>query len=516
MPESDSKTHSTTRGVYRLFLGNFTSTILLAVTAVIVGRLLGPAGYGLYSIALITPGYLQTITQLGLSNAATRYPAKLRSEGEGTKAVSFLYSIVAFEGLFAALVVAATLPFSGLISSVLFGSPDMAFVVTLADLSLVGQGLFTLVSAGFQGMDQMGKSAGLQILQSGSKLVVTLAMILAGFALVGAIAGFSISLAVAGVVGFVQLIRLNGRLIPKGWTKDIAEGLRYSLPLYVSAIAVGLVPPYQLTLLVAFTSAAQIGWFGAAVNMTTLVVLLSYPIYTALFPLFSKLTRDKEALADTYRRSVRYSTVFVVPAVAFMTSFGSVLSAALFGRAYALAGPYLALSVMQYLAVGVGEFAFVAVLNALGQTREAAAITLANSFTILAASTFLVPPLGVYGAIAASLVGMAVSTVVGRWFVIRKLGAKVDLSSVWRIYLSSALAGLAVYPLTLVPLHPIVLTIIGAALYLLLVVPFLALTKAISEQDVKSLEVLFSDLGLASRLFRIAVLYYRTFTRSPA
>jgi len=57
--------------MYHLFLGNTTYTILLAVTAIVVGRIIGPDGYGLYTVALIVPSFLFTAIRLGLDSAAS-------------------------------------------------------------------------------------------------------------------------------------------------------------------------------------------------------------------------------------------------------------------------------------------------------------------------------------------------------------------------------------------------------------------------------------------------------------
>ena len=86
----------TVRGMYDLFLGNTAYTLLLAVTAIVVGRIIGPDGYGLYAVALIVPSFLFTAVRLGLDSAATRYAARLRSEGKEQEAVSFIYATMIF------------------------------------------------------------------------------------------------------------------------------------------------------------------------------------------------------------------------------------------------------------------------------------------------------------------------------------------------------------------------------------------------------------------------------------
>jgi stage V sporulation protein B len=82
--------------MYHLFLGNIAYTLLLAVTATVGRRVLGPDGYGLYTIALIVPPFLFNVIKLGLDSAATRYAWRLKSEKKEEEAVSFLYSMTIF------------------------------------------------------------------------------------------------------------------------------------------------------------------------------------------------------------------------------------------------------------------------------------------------------------------------------------------------------------------------------------------------------------------------------------
>ncbi|HUK80041.1 MAG TPA: oligosaccharide flippase family protein, partial [Nitrososphaerales archaeon] len=95
-PSEEERGSPYVKGMYHLFLGNTAFTLLLAVTAIVVGRILGPGGYGLYTVALIVPSFLFTAVRLGLDSAATRYAAWLRSEGKEQEAVSFVYATMFF------------------------------------------------------------------------------------------------------------------------------------------------------------------------------------------------------------------------------------------------------------------------------------------------------------------------------------------------------------------------------------------------------------------------------------
>jgi O-antigen/teichoic acid export membrane protein len=499
--------------MYHLFLGNVAASVLLAVAAIFIGRLLGPAGYGLYAIAVVTPSYMQTFIQLGIPTASTRFPAKYMSEGNEGRAVSFIYSMALAEALMALAAVAVVVPLSGFIASSILDRPQVASLVPLAAVAAVGQVLLTVTQSGLEGLNRMKGSAVLQVIQAAVKAVVTVALILAGFAIFGAVAGFTLSFLAAGLAGFAFIVRLRGSFLPSEWLGDLKEALRYSLPLYVAALAAGLVSPYLVTLMARYAGNAQIGGYGAAGNISTIIVLFTYPITTALFPLFSRLARDERGLAETYDSAVRYSTIFVVPVAAVMMALSVPITSAIYGRAYGFAGVYLALTATQYFFVGLGSLSQGALLSSVGETRKYLAASLAGSVTSLLAASALIPFLGVYGAIVAAFIGSATSVAVAWRMVSRRLGTNVRLSRIWRIYVVSGVVAALVYPVSLLPLHPIAVTLLGGVAFLLLVIPLMALTGAVKRQDMIALDGYSRGVGPVSYVFGIVVKYYDIFER---
>jgi O-antigen/teichoic acid export membrane protein len=62
-----------------LFVGNVLSTVILAVGIIIVARLLGPSDYGLYTLALVIPLLLVSLSDAGMSFALVRCRLGLES-----------------------------------------------------------------------------------------------------------------------------------------------------------------------------------------------------------------------------------------------------------------------------------------------------------------------------------------------------------------------------------------------------------------------------------------------------
>jgi len=74
------------RGGLFLFIGNASSTVILAVGAILVARLLGPFSYGLYTLTVAIPVLLVALADAGMNFALVRLPARRRSEGDHARA----------------------------------------------------------------------------------------------------------------------------------------------------------------------------------------------------------------------------------------------------------------------------------------------------------------------------------------------------------------------------------------------------------------------------------------------
>ena len=93
------------------------------------------------------------------------------------------------------------------------------------------------------------------------------------------------------------------------------------------------------------------------------------------------------------------------------------------------------------------------------------------------------------------------------------LGAGLQTWSVWRIYLSSALSAIAVYPISLVVSNAFLALIIGGGLFLLISFPIMAWTRALTKNDVSALQDQFKDVRLMRPVLDIIGKYHNIFAR---
>ncbi|MGA1974356.1 MAG: oligosaccharide flippase family protein [Conexivisphaerales archaeon] len=514
MEDETEEGRSTARGLYNLFLGNFTSTLLLAVCAIAVGRILGPSDYGLYSVALILPGYVYLAIQLGIPSAATRFSAKYAAEGDRKKGVSFIQSLLIFQLLLSLLSLAVIIPLDSLIAVSVLNRADVAGLLPVAVISVVGNAVYYTGTAGFQGLARMDRSAMLQVFQALIKLVASVALILVGFGVFGALVGNTLSLMVSGVAGLLLIMALGGRPSPKEMWGDIRVALGYSAPLYLAATVSGLLSPYSSTLLANFVSNAQIGGYGAAINISALVTLFVFPIATALLPIFSGLGEDRAKQIDVYQTTARFSALVIVPVTMLIITLSTPLTAALYGRAYGFAGIFLVGAVAPNLYAGLGSVVQGPFLAGTGQTRKYMNAVIIASVLALISATVLTPVIGVFGVIAANILAQTVSLALCMRAIRGALGRSLPSGNLWKIYPASAGACLAAFAVSLLPLHPIILTLFGGVVFILVLVPLLALTRTVNSQEVASLATYFSSVRPLSWLFTVIVMYYELFSKA--
>jgi O-antigen/teichoic acid export membrane protein len=513
LAETEDAGRTTVRGMYHLFLGNASFTLMLAVTAIIVGRILGPDGYGVYTVALIVPQFVFLGVRVGLDSAATRYAARLRSEGKEAEAASFVFAVSAFVVGLAAVFTVLLVAVSGPISSNMLGRPQIgAVVLPIAMVSIVGQVAYSVTSLGMMGLGKFGKAAVLQALQGLTKLVFSPLLVIIGFGVAGAVTGYTLSFLVSGLAGLAYVVVI-GRRFPIRWAATLREGLTYGFPVYLSTLAAGFVPPAVNLILALSVSNSQIGGYALAGTFTTLIALFTYPISTALFPLFSRRVGDMATLGGVYETSVRFTALLVVPVTVYIMVFPGPLMVTFYGRAYSFGAVYLLLLASMSLFAGLGSLAWNALLNGMGHTKDALVVTFVGSVVSVAAAVALIVPLGVAGAVAGQLVGAGVSTVMGFWLVRKRIRARLSLLWTGRVYAAAVLAGAVTWPLSWLIVIPQVSVVVGAAVFIVVFIPILAILKALSAEDLEILRGFVSFSALITWSLEAAIGYYRLAAR---
>jgi O-antigen/teichoic acid export membrane protein len=496
-----------TRGGLFLFIGNASSTVILAVGAILVARLLGPFSYGLYTLTVAIPVLLVALADAGMNFALVRLPARLRSEGDHARAnrlvklgfllklaISTAASIVCYAG-------------SAVIASILLNRPELTPFVQLASLMIVFQAICDATNSIFIGQDLMQYSASVQILQATLKGALAPVLVFVGLGISGAIWGYVLALAAAGLTGvtllFTRHVRSSGRTTNQAST-ELRTLLGYGLPLYAASILSVFLTQYQNIVLAHFSSNVEIGNFGATWNFTTFMMILIYPITTAMFPMFSKMDpkSQRSDLARGFVLAVKYASLLMIPASVAVMVFSRDLIYLTYGSGYALAPQYLVLLGALYLLTAISYLVLGSFLSGVADTRTVLKMSVVTLAVYLPLGPVLAAFWGPFGLLIAYILSIATSTVYGLRETSVKHDARPDLRASGRILLAALAA--AIPTIVLIQLDGagfgVVNLVVGGLLYLGVYLTLAPILGAVEKQDILNLRTLLGGTRIVGVL----------------
>jgi len=502
------------RGGLFLFIGNASSTIILAVGAIIVARLLGPFSYGLYTLAVAIPTLLVALSDVGMSSALVRLPAKARSEGDLARANSLIklgFLLKLAVSTFAFLICYAG---STVIATTVLNRAELAPFIQLAALMIVFQAIYDATSNAFIGTDLMQYSAAIQIMQAILKGTLGPVLVFVGLGITGAISGYLLALVAAGTTGAAILFSRQARSLARTDTsKEMRALLGYGLPLYLAGIFSVFLAQYQNIVLAHFANNVEIGNFAASWAFTTFMAILAYPIATAMFPMFSKMDpkNQKSDLARGFVLAVKYTSLLMIPTSVAVIVFSRDLVYLTFGRGYALAPQYLVLVSALYLLTTIGYMVLGSFLNGVADTGTVVKMSILTLAVYLPMAPALASSWGPYGVLVAQILSIAASTVYGIRQTSMKYDALPDLKASGRILIAALVAG--VPTVALIQLHLTVVGVMnlvaGGLLYLLMYLTLAPVLGAVDKFDVANLRTIMSFVPLQ---YRGAEMRFTTFT----
>ena len=165
MEDLESIAKSTARGSFLLFIGTIFSTAINAITSIILGRLLGPALYGLYTLSLTPASLLLLGTGFGVNIAVIKFIAEYNRKKQYSTVSEIISSSLLFQLSLSVFLASILYVFAEPFSVYVINRPEAVGYVRLISILLIGQVLFTTLNSVFQGFNNMGKSSFITLLQ---------------------------------------------------------------------------------------------------------------------------------------------------------------------------------------------------------------------------------------------------------------------------------------------------------------------------------------------------------------
>ncbi len=500
------------RGGFFLFTGNFLSYAILAIGSIIIGRLLGPENFGLYSLSLVVPSLLAGLIDLGVNTALTRYLAKLRAEGKSQLAAKMLKSGFLFKIATGTAMSALCYVFADFFAINILNRPEMDFLVKTSSFLIIFQTILTASDSSFTGLDKMQYHALTLNIQAIMKTTLSPLLVFLGFSVVGALAGHITSYLVASLAGSLLLLNYY-KTLEKPSNSNTISNLRvllsYGFPIYVAALLILLLGQYQNIILAFFASDAEIGNFNVAITLTSLVNVLILPL-GALLPAFAKINPKSKELGRVFKLAVKYASLLIIPATLVVVILATDIVNTFYGQSYDLAPSFLQLYVLTFLKTGLGSMVLGHLFNGIGENKVAFRLNLINLLSFLPLAPILIIYYNVPGLIIAYLTSRLFALAYGLFIAVKKFHVSPNLKSSLRIYLTSFLSAIpTLLFLHLSSLNSLINLIIGGSLFLLTYITITPLTGATTQTDIKNLTTILNKIKILWPIIK-PILTYQT------
>ncbi len=356
-----------------------------------VGRLLGPAQYGVYGIILSIQTIFGIILNLGVPSAVSKFVAQHTDSAQSVLRQGL--KIQAIFGISIALLLGALAP----LFAWMLGDASLVKYLVFSSCIILIQAFYPVYSQFLNGMHYFNRQAALTATYAIAKLVGAISLIYV-FQLYGALSGFAVGGIIAAILGW-------------HWTRKTGGTIPFPIPLkkFVSFAGVYAIILVGLQLLMSqdlFMVKAILkddtlaGYYNAAVSLSRISYMLLQGLAFVLLPSVAALTRpgaSHDKAAAFIKDALRYLIALIVPSIALASATSRELITLFFTREYVSAAP-----VLTVLMVGLGALSFYLLLTNIVAGAGKAHVSLGITICMLVISAglgmTLIPQYGLIGA----------------------------------------------------------------------------------------------------------------------
>ena len=316
-----------------MIIGSNLANFFAYLFHLIVGRMLGPSGYGEFASILSLVG-LFSITFGFLGLVIVKFVSGMR-EAE----IRSFYSWVTKRSLIAACVVSMILLLtSGYLSNFL-NVPARSIVLTVPLLFILFMSF--IYTSFLQGLLRFGRLVISSNLSLFGRLILGVLFVYLGFSVFGALAGVLLS-SLLGLILAVYFLKDYWRKGESNFTfKRLREVFSYAVHIFIMSIATNSIYMTDVILVKHFFSAHVAGIYASLSTMGKIVFYGTAPIAAVMFPLVSKEHARKGNYKKVFFLSALLTSVLIVGLVFVYWLFPGVVLQILYGSKFLEGTPYL-------------------------------------------------------------------------------------------------------------------------------------------------------------------------------
>ncbi len=319
-----------------LFVGIFLSGIAGFVYHFVMGRFLGPEGYGVLGV-LLSIIYIFLIILNSYQMSIAKFTSRLIVDKEQHKLSYLFYSLRKTYLLVAFILALLFILLAPMLSTYLHISRTLLYLVALFPIFIF---LLALVRGIMQGSQHFVGLSINHILTEFSKLLFGVLFIYLGYNVFGALAGILVAFIVAFFIGF-RTVRPLLRTTPQAFSLRSLHSYGLSLTLAITSLT--LFYTVDVILVKHFFDSVQAGYYAALALLGKVLFFGSSSIGQVMFPKVSVLVHQKKPHKHLLYKSSGLALIFIFPVLFCYFAFPNLVVRTLFGAQFLEIAPLLGL-----------------------------------------------------------------------------------------------------------------------------------------------------------------------------
>lgn len=298
--EGPSLSRLASRGAMWQSVSFFGGKVLLLAATVVLARVLTPQEFGLVSLALVVIGFLDVVSDLGVSQALIYLDASRRRTDTALTATVVLGALIALALALLAPVIGRQLH-----------EPETVPLLRLLALSIFAGSIGVVPDTLLRKDLDFRRRVPVQLSLSATRGVLAIVLALAGFGVWAlAIAQVAAQIVSSGVAWALVAYRPR-RDAWRVRRPELVELLRYGVPTAASGLLSNLVLNIDYIIVGRVLGATQLGLYTLAFRVPEMLVVSVFQIVSSVtFPAYSQANKSMERLRRAYLRVLRLQNTY--------------------------------------------------------------------------------------------------------------------------------------------------------------------------------------------------------------
>ncbi|MQA75726.1 MAG: oligosaccharide flippase family protein [Solirubrobacterales bacterium] len=423
MAEPDTGGDTISRNAILALGAQMTTAAFTAGITIFLTRELGPAGFGLFSLALSATAVILRPAGAGTSQAVGRFIAERHGDHRAIRPIIRMASRIRVLSAcaFGVVLFALADPIASL-----YGEPDLTGPLQGMAVAFVGQNLFDFFRTIFVSLRLTSKAFASVTAEASVEAAATVALVLGGAGVTGAAFGRAAGYAFGVVFAVALLGRVLGRSPLLGADRSPvprSEFFGYAGALFVVATANSVFQRLGVLLLGAFLPPSAVGLYSAPLRLISLIAYPALAVAQGVGPRQARHATQPARIA-ALGRGVRYAVILHAGVIAFLLVWAPPIVELVLGPEFSGSAGVLRALTPFILLNGMGVILFSS-LGYAGEGRRRIPVAMATVVVAAVLYIALIPPLGTVGAAIATDIGYLVNVGGHLWLAHRFLGLPV-------------------------------------------------------------------------------------------